>query len=243
MAIGIILAAGRGSRLAPLTDSIPKCMVSVCGKPMLHWQIDAMRECGITKIVVVAGYKHEHIRGQFTKIINKKWQTTNMVYSLLLTEEFLNRGECIISYSDIVYEANAIKTLLDEGSGDLSILYDTNWLDLWTKRFSNPLDDAESFTHKNGIVQEIGKPCDNVQEIKGQYMGLLKINPSAIERIFNFYRQEPNKFKNLDVTTLLNMYIRSGNEINAIPYSLPWCEVDSVGDLAVAEQVMAETCC
>lgn len=238
MAIGIILAAGRGSRLAPLTDSIPKCMVSVCGKPMLHWQIDAMRKCGITKIVVVAGYKHEHIRGQFTKIINKKWQTTNMVYSLLLTEEFLNRGECIISYSDIVYESNAIKALLDEGSGDLSILYDTNWLDLWTKRFSNPLDDAESFTHKNGIVQNIGEACTNIKAIEGQYMGLLKTDQPAIQKILKLYKQEPQKFTDIDVTTLLNLYISSGSEIHGIPYSRPWCEVDRIEDLAVAQEVM-----
>ena len=71
-------------------------------------------------------------------------------------------------------------------------------------------------------------------------MGLLKTNKQAIQRILNLYKQEPSKFKNLDVTTLLSMYISSGHEIKGIPYSRPWCEVDSIEDLAIAEQVMAE---
>jgi len=238
MVTGIILAAGRGSRLAPLTDTKPKCMVDVCEKPMLHWQIEAMVQSGINKIVVVGGYKHELLNGNFIKLINKDWHETNMIHSLLLAEKYLNRDECIISYSDIVYKNDAIKKLLTANTNELSILYDINWEKLWKKRFSDPLSDAESFVHKHGKIQDIGKPCKSLGEINGQYMGLLKIKPKAFKRFISWQKRDEIKFKNLDFTTLLNMYIDSGNSLYGVPYNLPWCEVDSTSDLIIAEEIM-----
>src|SRR3569623_441699 len=58
----IIVAAGRGRRLGPETAEIPKCMVSVGGKPILHRQLEAMRAAGATEFVVVRGYLGERIR-------------------------------------------------------------------------------------------------------------------------------------------------------------------------------------
>ena len=54
----VILAAGQGTRLRPLTDSCPKCMVEVNGRSIIERQLDTMRSCGIKEcdITVVAGY-------------------------------------------------------------------------------------------------------------------------------------------------------------------------------------------
>ena len=50
---GIILAAGRGSRMSNLTEERPKCMVELAGKPLLHWQLSALRRAGISSILAV----------------------------------------------------------------------------------------------------------------------------------------------------------------------------------------------
>ena len=55
----IILAAGMGSRLKPLTDSMPKCMLEIAGKPLLHHQISTLRRAGVRNIIVVGGYLAE----------------------------------------------------------------------------------------------------------------------------------------------------------------------------------------
>ncbi|HYD37091.1 MAG TPA: phosphocholine cytidylyltransferase family protein [Allosphingosinicella sp.] len=55
----IILSAGKGSRLLPLTADRPKCLIELTGKPLLEWQLDALGEAGIDEIVVVTGFRDE----------------------------------------------------------------------------------------------------------------------------------------------------------------------------------------
>ena len=57
----IILAAGEGKRLRPLTEDVPKCMVTLFGKSLLERQIEIFRQCGIDDISIVTGYCHDKI--------------------------------------------------------------------------------------------------------------------------------------------------------------------------------------
>ena len=61
----LILAGGRGERLRPLTDSVPKPMVQVCGKPILHHQVAWLKAGGVTDVVFLAGYRWEVIQDYF----------------------------------------------------------------------------------------------------------------------------------------------------------------------------------
>ena len=90
----LILAAGFGSRLAPLTDSIPKSLVPVNGKPILFKQIENLYENGITDITVISGYRanmleaavHDCFRD--VKIIESvDYRDTNNMYSAYLAKD------------------------------------------------------------------------------------------------------------------------------------------------------------
>lgn len=59
------IAGGRGERLKPITDSVPKPMVPISGRPMISYQVDWMRKQGITDVVFLCGYKGEKIRDYF----------------------------------------------------------------------------------------------------------------------------------------------------------------------------------
>ena len=94
--IGIILAAGIGSRLRPITDTLPKCLVNVQGIPILQYQLDAFKNAGIRKLVVATGYLSNKVKDYLEKelhnfdlsiIENKKFLTTNNMYSLWLTKK------------------------------------------------------------------------------------------------------------------------------------------------------------
>ncbi|MBM3846637.1 MAG: phosphocholine cytidylyltransferase family protein, partial [Verrucomicrobia bacterium] len=141
----LILAAGRGSRMRSLTAHKPKCLVELAGRPLLEWQFAALRTAGVTEVAVVRGYRAESLAGPgYTLLENPRWAQTNMVSSLLCADAWLRDGECVVSYSDIVYHPNVVQTLTGSREG-LSLTYDRLWRTLWGERFEDPLADAETF--------------------------------------------------------------------------------------------------
>lgn len=230
----IILAAGRGSRMKTLTDERPKCLVEIHGRPLLEWQLDALRGAGIEEIAIVTGYRRDMLQPQgLIEFHNPRWETTNMVSSLACAAEWLRAESCIVSYSDIFYETSAVKSLVD-CSASLAITYDPNWLTLWHQRFDDPLSDAESFRlNPNGTLAEIGGKPTSLSQIEGQYMGLLRFTPDGWKEVERIRSQLPQKARDyMHMTGTLNLVIAAGNiAIQAIPYEFAWGEVDSPEDL------------
>ena len=82
--IAIILAAGKGSRLYPLTKNIPKCLVKYKNKTILSYQLKVMKKFRLNKIYIVTGFQSNKIKiRNIIKKKNKKYKKNNMVYSLL----------------------------------------------------------------------------------------------------------------------------------------------------------------
>ena len=165
---GIILAAGRGSRMKHLTSERPKCMVKLRGKPLIEWQLEALRAAGINDIAIVTGYRHELLSSyKLTKFHNARWTETNMVASLACADKWLRSEPSIVSYSDIFYESSAVTSLID-CPGSLAVTYDPNWLSIWEKRFEDPLSDAETFSlNSSNQIIEIGNKPKTAKEVQG----------------------------------------------------------------------------
>jgi len=239
---GIILAAGRGSRMNSKTDNNPKCLIELNGKSLLEYQIEAFRNVGVNKISIVTGYKREMLlKYNLKEFHNSNWENTNMVSSLTCAREWLIKNECIISYSDIYYDSIAIK-LLKNSRSELSLTYDPNWLKLWKKRFKNPLDDAESFKidlETNHIV-EIGQKAEDINEIMGQYMGLIKFTPKAwSEALEHLDKVESKEKDKMFLTDLLQKIILGKKiKIEGIKYTSFWAEFDSIKDLKEFEKLV-----
>ena len=141
---GIILAAGRGSRMGSLTNDLPKCRTVLFGKELIQWQLDSLHDAKIKNVAIVKGYLPETFDFNLKYFENERWQDTNMVSTLLAATDWLVSDTCIVSYSDIVYSSDVVNTLVNT-KGDITITYDPNWHDMWSMRFSNPLSDAETF--------------------------------------------------------------------------------------------------
>lgn len=235
----LILAAGRGSRMQELTQKKPKCLVELHKKPLLLYQIEALRAAGINEIGIVVGYAKEYLESYIEKfhlhaISNPQWADTNMIYSLYCAKDWLmDSDRVVVSYSDIFYSSKAVDSLLTM-QDDIGILYSTQWRKLWELRFEEPLLDAESFKQSNGILQEIGLKAQNLDEIQGQYMGLLSFSTQGLQKVFALSENLP---KTTDSTTLLNTLLKAGQNIACVPYDGIWGECDNKDDVKLYESL------
>ncbi len=234
---GIILAAGRGSRMGVLTDNLPKCRTMLHGKELIQWQLVGLKGAGVEEIAMVRGYLAETFDFCVTYFENSRWADTNMVKSLVAADDWLKADTCVVSYSDIVYSQNAVRRLV-VAEGDITITYDPNWHELWKLRFDDPLSDAETFRLQGNRVVEIGNRAETIEEIEGQYMGLLKFTPYGWQQVMDYLGGFKQKEQDLmDMTKLLQGLIAAGVDICAIPIGDQWFEVDSEKDLVKYEGV------
>ena len=142
----------------------------------------------------------------------------------------------IISYSDIIYPHKFVNELIKK-DGDIVIVADTNWRLLWERRFENPLEDAESFYFKDDQLIEIEKKIINLDDIKAQYIGLLKITPRAINTIINLFKG--NILKKIDFTSLLQMLLEKEVGIKIVFTKDKWFEIDNRKDLKIARHYLS----
>ena len=247
----IILAAGEGKRLRPLTNDRPKAMVKLFGMSLLERQIYTFRECGIEDIIVVTGYKDETI--DFTNIKKYKnfdYASTNMVETLFCAENEMDE-QIIISYGDIIFEKKVLTSLINSDE-DYSVVIDKNWRKYWESRFTDPLIDAESLIldSMNNII-EIGQTTKNIDDIQGQYIGLMKFQGSGLKFLRNFYQKTKEKAKksgenplnpNIDfeksyMTDFIQGLINAGCKIKAISINNGWLELDNNDDYRIYNEM------
>jgi choline kinase len=239
----VILAAGRGSRLGHLGDDRPKCLVELEGKPLIERQIAALRRGGADEIGVVRGYRAEMIDFPgLSYFANQRWAETNMVMSLAAAAPWLRSGPVIVSYADIFYRSELVRGLAG-APGQLVISYDRAWRRLWTRRFADPLADAETFRiDAAGQLLEIGGKTTRIEDIEGQYMGLLKFTPpawSAVEVLLSTL-DAPIRDR-LDVTGLLHRLL-AGKELPIATFGTngQWGEIDNPEDVAMYQSMVRE---
>jgi len=238
----VILAAGRGSRLGAAGDAQPKCLVPLAGQPVLQWTLSALRKAGIERMLVVAGWKHEALEGWGTELrVNPAWQSTNMVASLRLARDWLLREPTLMVYGDGAYGSHAVDAAASQGSGDIVVPVDRHWERLWRRRFADPLSDAESLRHDGGHLLEIGGKASALAGIQGQFMGLVRWTPAGWRSAEAWLQaQDAAATARLDMTSLLRALLRADVPIGTVTVEGGWVEIDSLADLAAAEEGLDE---
>ena len=245
----MILAAGMGNRLRPYTDKYPKCLVPLLGKTIIERQLSILKQAGIKDIIVVGGYKAEKlVRLGLNIVINKQYETTNMVATLFKARENMTTGaDLIISYGDIVYEADVLKKLLLCDS-DICLVSDLGWKSYWKLRYTNPLDDIETFKiNREGFVIELGKKPQSLRGIQGQFTGLFKFSAKRAAELAIIYDSmdkndvyDGKDFKNMYMTSFLQHLIKIGWKIKPVSINHGWLEIDTVEDLDLYNRLKDE---
>ena len=218
-------------------------MVKLFDKTILKYQIDVFRSCGINDITVVTGYEADKIKIEGVNFLhNQNYDTTNMVETLFCAKEKLTEN-VIISYGDIIFEKQVLQKLINS-NWDSSVIIDNQWKKYWQMRFENPLDDVECLKiDENGLITNIGMKVNSLEEIQGQYIGLMKFKNEGVKNLKKIYEKAKLKsvkgvnllnenipFEKSYMTDLIQAMINEGVKINAVKITNGWLELDSIDD-------------
>jgi L-glutamine-phosphate cytidylyltransferase len=250
----IIVAAGRGKRLGTETDEIPKCMVKVGGRSILHWQLDALAAAGADDVVIVRGYLGDRIAGpaggpKLRFVDNPEWASNNILTSLLYAESEMDDG-FLFTYSDIVFSHEHARRVA-AATAPVALIVDRRWQDAYHGRTLHPVSEAElarvTGSGTDATVTRVGKRLVAAEEAAGEFTGLARFAPAGAAALRAVWTEA--LARGLDTpfgaaATLRNAYLSDGlNAIAARGVALGavlvdggWREIDTEQDLASAER-------
>jgi choline kinase len=246
---GIIIAAGRGLRLRPYTDAIPKCMLAVNGQPLLFHTIAALRGAGCTDIVVVTGHQAERIDAPGCRTVrNTDYENNNILHSLMYAREDLDDDVCV-TYSDIVVEPR-IHQRLTATPGDIVAVVDKDWRGYYEGRTEHPANEAEKALvavsdEWHGRVIAMGKhlePAESGPWVCGEFPGLWKMTRAGARRFRAHFEtldavvsplepfQAAKEWRKAYITDFLTDLIAAGTRVDCLIIERGWAELDTVQD-------------
>lgn len=178
----VILAAGKGSRLAPLTDDRPKPLVDVGGKPLLVRTIERLAEVGITgkNVIVVAGYREDVLRARLADrhvaiVTNPRYDDWNNFWSLAVAEEAVGKDGFLQVDGDVLFDRAVLPRVL-AAPGPCVLAVDVR----------PELDDETMKVITTGPerrIQAISKTLDSRAAI-GEYIGVTRVDAALAPQVF-----------------------------------------------------------
>ncbi|TKJ17338.1 hypothetical protein CEE44_02275 [Candidatus Woesearchaeota archaeon B3_Woes] len=225
----IILAAGKSTRLLPLTKDIPQCLLKVYNKTILEEQIESLKSSGINDIVVIIGYLSEKVE-EFCKkkgiktLFNPFFEVSGMAMSLWVAKEELKKG-FIFLYSDVLFDAKIIQDLLTDKT-DICLAIKKNGL----------REEAEKVIEKQGIIKRITK--SKLDKENGEFIGIAKFSPNGTTKLIKELNNLAKKDLNISFISALDNLINKGEEINACDIKdAKFIDIDFPEDLEKAKKL------
>jgi choline kinase len=220
----VILAAGMASRLRPLTEHTPKCLLKIGRRCLLQRTVDTLESNGIHEIIVVTGYLHLQIENflkqtypdlAFDFIYNDKYQSTNNIYSLWLTCAAAAGEEIVLLDSDILFDPLVLQSVLSSPVPNVLAL----------NRHELGEEEIKVVVGKNGEVEEISKTCSPA-DAEGESVGIEKMSPAYTETLFSELRQM------IEVEHLTGVFYEQAFE-RLIPRGQFFCTVDTTAHFSI----------
>ncbi|WP_347888481.1 phosphocholine cytidylyltransferase family protein [Nitrosomonas europaea] len=237
----IILSAGQGRRLLPLTENTPKCLLPVAGKPVIAWQIDALLANGIGEIVIVAGFQigkvealiaeRYHDQANIRILFNPFYEVADNLASCWIARNEMQAGFLLLN-GDTLLGDDLLPGLLHTQTAPINLCID------FKAEFDE--DDMKVQLGPQNQVRQVSKKL-SAGETDAESIGLIRFSEEGAR----FFREaveqalrEPEKLGSwylaiisaLAEQGMVNGYSVAGSR---------WCEIDFIQDLQKAEKYFA----
>jgi choline kinase len=235
-----VLAAGAGRRLAPLTDDLPKTLLSVDGETtILDIALSNLSAVGIDEVVLVTGFASHQIDNrvsdlqrrhdvQLRIVWNDKATIWNNAYSLWLARSFFDAG-VLLCNGDTVHPVSVERTLLAQSPDQIVIALDDR------KELAE--EEMKVVLNPRGTVERINKAVDPAAA-GGEYIGLTRIEPAAADDLSAALEATWRRDTGLYYEDGFQEYVDRGGVIEVAPIgAVSWVEVDNHADLARARRI------
>lgn len=227
----IIVAAGEGNRLRPLTENRPKALIDIGDSSLIARSIGILQDEGVSDIGLVVGYRGEMIKEhlaefKITWFLNPLYQSTNNMASLRLALPFI-KEDFLYLHSDLIYDPQLLQ----------QIVVDKNPEVLLVERKACNEEDMKVKV-EGGVLVESGKEIP-LTESFGEWTGIAKFSSSfaevLLERIAILMEQGHQQAYD---TLAFSELARDGHTISIAEFAgLPWVEIDTWEDLEQARQL------
>lgn len=235
----IILAAGVGSRIRPLTDNCPKSLLKVGGNTILEMMISHIQDCGINEVIFVLGYLQEQII-DFVKtkypdlnvhfVTNDKYAETNTGFSLMLTEDFIKGATFVKFDADVVFDKEILKKLIESEYANC-LCIDKN-INLDAEEIKVIIDDQNRVLKASKTV--------NLKDAVGESIGIEKIDGETALLLFSELKIMMEDGQNYQeyYEAAYERLIDKNVPFYALDISgLKWTEIDTKEDFITAEKI------
>ena len=238
----VILSAGQGRRLLPLTKNSPKCLLPISGKPIIEWQIDALLTAGIKEIIIVTGFQtrlveellqrrypdHKQIRTLF----NPFFEVADNLASCWVARSVMD-GNFLLLNGDTIFDVSLLKQVLESEPAPITLSID------YKKVYD--ADDMKVQLDNKGLVKHVNKTLPEDQ-IDAESIGLIYFRSNgpilfrdAVEDALRY----PTELKSWYLTIIDKL--AGKNLVNVCAISgHRWCEIDYSSDLTKAQELFCE---
>jgi phosphoenolpyruvate phosphomutase len=247
----VIIAAGSGKSLLPLTEDRPACMLDIKGRTVLERQLETLRACGIQEIAVVRGYRKETVVAAGVRFYdNAAFDETGELASLFAAEPELH-GRVLFLYGDVLFE-RALLTRLLRAEGDVVIAVDRTWVDQRDRLLplSKPIDLVVTADPPRPGRRSLGEDwADTLMHIgqrvppeaaTGEFIGLAIFSSRGIELARETYQRalavgtapfhEADGVRQAAFTDLLQVLVAAGQPVTCVSTWKGWLEIDTFED-------------
>ena len=236
----IILSAGQGRRLLPLTESSPKCILPIQGQSLIEWQIDELLRCGIDQVVAVLGYGAEQVErilderyrcsSQIKTLFNPFYNKADNLMSCWLAREEM-REDFILLNGDTLFDSAVLECLLTSPRHPITLARDFKPM--------YDVDDMKVKLQGNRLLR-IGKHLDT-QPIDGESIGMLLFRgegPSLFRTRIEQAARKPEALQQWYLS-VIDQLADSGYVWTQSIHGMEWIEIDYPVDLDRANKLVA----